>query len=95
MFIVSSTFLTAKRLVLVFVVVNGLAFLGWLAAGTYQLANSVDGSIAGWTGSYVEQAFWYAVGSTLFTTAAFGVPVLLAALVTLAVIGRTTGSRGS
>jgi len=95
MFIVSSTFLTAKRLVLVYVVVNGYAFLGWLAVGTYQLADSVDGSIAGWTGTYAEQAFWYAVGSTLFTTAAFGVPVLLAALVILVFIGRTTGSRGS
>lgn len=78
-----------------YLLVNVAAFLAWLAVGAYHLINSVDGNIPGWTGGPVDQVFWYAVGSTYFTTAAFGLPVLIGALVVVAIADKLTGPRGS
>lgn len=90
--LVSSTFRTrTRRFALLYVVINGLALLTWVAVGAYILAMSEDGTIPGWSGSPVEQVFWYGVGSTVFTTATFGLPVLLAVVVVLAVADKVSG----
>lgn len=92
MMLVSSTLQTRIwRLVLLYVAINGLALLTWMAVGTYTLATSEDGTIPGWSGGPVEQVFWYAVGSTFFTTASFGLLVLLAVVLVLAVADKVSG----
>lgn len=97
--LVSSTFRTrTRRLVLLYFVVNGVALLAWMGVGASILATSEDGTIPGFgAGSPAEQVFWYGVGSTFFTTASFGLPVLVGAVLVVAaadwILDRSRSSR--
>jgi len=92
MILVSSTFWArARHLGVLYLVINGLALLAWMAVGAYTLATSVGGTIPGWSGSPVEQVFWYGIGSTFFTTTTFGLGVLLAVVLVLAVLDKVSG----
>ncbi len=64
-----------------YVLLNAYAFVLSALVGVVLLTSSPDRSISGWSGSPIEQVFWYAVGSMFFLTVVYGVPVLLAALV--------------
>ena len=68
-----------RALVGIYVVVNIAALLFWGVVGFVTLAGSQDGRIPGYAGAAVDQVVWFAVGSALFTTGAFGLPLLLVA----------------
>jgi hypothetical protein len=68
-----------RRLVQVYLVVNALAFLFWAGYAAF-LVYSGDDRISLSGGDPVQRMFWYAVGSTLFTTASFGFLLLLAGI---------------
>lgn len=80
-----------RQLVGIYVAVNLCALLVW---AVYGVATGLvpHGGIDGYSGSAVEQLAWYAIGSTLFTTAVFGLPVLIAAVVVTWLGHRTSAS---
>jgi hypothetical protein len=72
-----------------YLLLNGVAFFGWLAYGAFLV--SKDGSIPGFGGTPIEQVFWFAFGSVAFTTAIIGVPILAIALVLWRLVVRVSG----
>ena len=66
--------MSVKTLLITYLVLNVVAFLGWALVGVS--IQSTAGGIPGYAGSPAEQIFWYAVGSTVFTTTTFGGLVL-------------------
>lgn len=70
----------ARWFLLNYVLLNAYAFALSAVHGVVLFTSSSDGSIPGWSGSPIEQVFWYAVGSMFFLTAFYGIPVLLTAL---------------
>ena len=63
-----------------YMLLNAYAFVLFAVQGAVLFTSSSDGSIPCWSGSPIEQVFWYAVGSVFFTTLFLGIPVLLVAL---------------
>lgn len=63
-----------------YLLLNAYVFVLSAVQGVVLLTSSSDGSIPGWSGSPIEQVFWYAVGSMFFVTMLYGIPVLLVAL---------------
>jgi hypothetical protein len=80
-----------RQLVDIYLAVNVGALLFWALYGVVT-SLAPHGRIDGYSGSAVEQVIWYAVGSTLFTTAAFGLPVLAVARVIAWLRHRTPAS---
>jgi hypothetical protein len=62
--------MSVKTLLITYIVLNVVAFLGWALVGAS--IRSTAGGIPGYAGSSAEQVFWYAVGSTLSTATTFG-----------------------
>ena len=64
---------------------NLIAYVVSVAAGSSLLSASSDSTIPGFHGPAYEQIFWFAVGSTYFTTGFFGALVLLCGIAGVAV----------
>lgn len=64
-----------------YALLNVLCFILGLGQAALLRASSSDGSIPGWTGSPIEQAFWFAVAGVFSLTLIFGIPLLVPALV--------------
>lgn len=74
-----------------YLLLNAYVFVLSTIQGVVLLASSSDGSIPGWSGSPIEQVFWYAVGSMFFLTVVYGIPMLLVALLAWRVAIRLLG----
>jgi hypothetical protein len=74
-----------------YVLLNEVYFVVGAVQGTVLLASSTDGTIPGWSGSPIEQVFWYAIAGVFFLSLFFGIPVLAAALLAWRVAIRVVG----
>jgi hypothetical protein len=74
-----------------YVLLNGYVFVLFAVQGVALLALSSGGTIPGWSGSPIEQVFWYAVGSVFYTAVFFGIPSLLVALLAWRLVTRLVG----
>jgi hypothetical protein len=61
-----------------YALLNAYVFVLSAIQGVILLTSS--GSILGWSGSPIEQAFWYSVASVFFMALFYGIPVLLVAI---------------
>ncbi|HSS34933.1 MAG TPA: hypothetical protein VLR93_01570 [Patescibacteria group bacterium] len=73
----------------VIIIVGGFVF--GLAQGASMIVASADGSLAGWSGTAVEQVFWWAVGIVVFGPLVLGIPVLVVSLVVWRLLTRALG----
>ena len=74
-----------------YVLLNALGFVLGLGQGAMILASASDGSIPGWTGSPVEQLFWYAVAVVFYVPLILGIPLLAMALIPWRIAIRIAG----
>jgi hypothetical protein len=76
-----------------YVLLNALGFVLGLGQGAMLLASAsaCDGSIPGWTGSPVEQLFWYAVAVVFYVPLILGIPLLAIALIPWRIAIRIAG----
>lgn len=61
-----------------YLLLNAYVFVLSAVQGVVLLASY--GSIPGWSGSPIEQVFWYAVAGVFFVAAFYGIPVLVVGL---------------
>lgn len=74
-----------------YLLLNLVGFAFGLAAGIVLIISSADGSIPGYAGSTIEQAFWFGVGAVFFGPLLLGVPVLAVCLLTWRLLIRVVG----
>jgi hypothetical protein len=63
-----------------YLLLNAYVFVLYAAHGVVLFTSSSDATIAGWSGSAIEQVFWYSIGTVFYSAVFFGIPVLLVAL---------------